>query len=39
MKQTLKTHAKGNDVITNVISANQPFALTFFDADIQIPET
>ena len=28
-KQTLKTRAKGNDVITNVISANQHFASTF----------
>ena len=28
-KQTEKTRAKGNDVITNVISANQHFALTF----------
>ena len=28
-KQTLKTHAKGNDVITNVISANQHFTSTF----------
>ena len=24
-----KTHAKGNDIISNVISANQHFALTF----------
>ena len=32
-KQTLKA----NDVTTNVISANQHFASTFFDADIQIP--
>jgi len=32
-KQTLKA----NDVITNAISANQHFASTFFDADIQIP--
>ena len=38
-KQRLKTRAKSNDVITNVISANQLFASTFFDADIQIPET
>ena len=28
-KQKEKTRAKGNDVITNVISANQHFALTF----------
>ena len=28
-KQTLKTCAKGNDVITNVISANQHFASAF----------
>ena len=28
-KQTLKTRAKGNDVIINVISANQHFAATF----------
>ena len=34
-----KTRAKGNEAITNVISANQHFASTFFDADIQIPET
>ena len=33
-----KTRAYGNEVITNVISANQHFASTF-DADIQIPET
>ena len=25
-----KTHAKGNDIITYVISANQHFASTFF---------
>ena len=29
-KQTLKTRAQGKDVITNVISANQHFASTFF---------
>ena len=29
-KQRLKTRAKSNDVITNVISANQFFASTFF---------
>ena len=34
-----KTHSKGNDIITNVISAIQHFTSTFFDADIQIPET
>ena len=33
-----KTHTKGNDIITNVTSTNQHFSLTFFDADIQIPE-
>ena len=38
-KHRLKTCAKSNDVITSVISANQHFASTFFDADIQIPET
>ena len=31
-----KTSAKGNDVITKVISANKHFALTF---SMQIPET
>ena len=34
-----KTRAKGNDVITNVISANQRFRIDFCDTDIQIPET
>ena len=34
-----KTSAKGNDVISNVISANQHFASKKFDADIQIPQT
>ena len=39
-----KTRAKGNGVITNVVSANQHFAWTkfrldFFDADIKIPKT
>ena len=35
-----KTCAKGNDVITNVISVNQHFfRINFFDADIQIPKT
>ena len=34
-----KTRAKGNDVITNVISANQHSGIDFFDIDIQIPET
>ena len=35
-----KTRAKGNDVIANVISANQNFAPTFsMQIDIQIPET
>jgi len=34
-----KTRAKSNYVIINVISANQRFASTFVDADIQIPET
>ena len=35
-----KTRAKGNDVIANVISANQHFASTFsMQIDIQIPET
>ena len=29
-KQTLKTRSQGKDVITNVISANQHFASTFF---------
>ena len=38
-KQTFKTRAKGNDVITNVISTNQHFASTFSNADAQIPET
>ena len=33
-----KTRAKGHDVITDIVSANQHFA-SFFDADIQIPET
>ena len=33
-----KTWAKGNDIITNVTSANQHFCIDFFDADIQIPE-
>ena len=37
-KQTWKTRAKGNDVITDIISANQYFA-SFFDAGIQISET
>ena len=36
-KQTLKNHAKGNDVITNIISASQHFN-NFFNTDIQIPE-
>ena len=31
-----KRRVKGNDVITNVISANQQFESTFFDAEIQI---
>ena len=37
-----KICAKGNDVITNVISANprqSAFHVDFFNADIQIPET
>ena len=34
-----KTRAKGNDVITNVISANQHFASKKFNAYIQIPQT
>ena len=34
-----KTRAKGNDVISNVISANQHFASKKFDADIQISQT
>ena len=38
-EQILKTRAKGNYVITNIISANQNFCIDFFDADIQIPET
>ena len=32
--QCKQTRAEGNVVITNVISANQNFASTFFDADI-----
>ena len=39
-KKTLETRAKGNDVITNVISANQHFVSTFpMQIDIQSPET
>ena len=39
-KKTLTNTAKGNDVITNVISANQHFVPTFsVHIDIQIPET
>ena len=34
-----ETRAKGNDVITNIICANQHFESILFDADIQIPET
>ena len=34
-----KRRAKGNDVITNVISGNWAFRIDFIDADIQIPET
>ena len=35
-----KTCAKGNDVITNVISTNHHYiCIDFFDTDIQIPET
>ena len=34
-----KTRAKGNDVITNVISANQHIASKKFDAYIQFPQT
>ena len=30
----MKAQAKGNDVITNVISTNQHFASIFFYADI-----
>ena len=30
LPEITKTHAKGNDIITYVISANQHFALTFF---------
>ena len=35
----MKARAKGNGVIPYVVSANQHFASTFFDVDIQIPET
>ena len=31
-----KTFAKGHDVITNVISTNQHFASTFFDAETKL---
>ena len=39
-----KTRAKGNDIMTSVISANHHFASTFseqikVDGDIQIPQT
>jgi len=34
-----ETRAKGNDVITNIISAIQHFESILFDTDIQIPET
>ena len=34
-----KSRAKGNDVISNVISANQHFASKKFNAYIQIPHT
>ena len=38
-RECKQTRAKGNDVITNIISANQHFESILFDADIQIPET
>ena len=38
-KQTKKTRAKGNDVISYVISANQHFASTFSMQILNIPET
>ena len=38
-RECKQTRAKGNDVITNIISAIQHFESILFDADIQIPET
>ena len=35
IEKNVKAYAKGNDVIANVISANQHFTSTFFKADIK----